>query len=154
MKTIQQYLKECDRETIANDYVYKYLFDHDLIDPKYDHIMIRDLKERTKREIYSLIDRLIGFEPEFGEDRDILLIVHYSGLNSWDDDISAELVHESEVMSGAEEIKIYDYSFTTHSKMVSFYVADTYLTQHYLNELIVSFLHEALIMGPEQEHLE
>jgi hypothetical protein len=155
MKTIQQYLKECDREAIANHYIYNYLFDSRLIDSKYNEITIGELKERMKNRIIRLIDRLIEMEPESDDDRGILMVVHTSGLNTWDDDdIFTILVRESEVMSDAGDVKIYDYAMTTHARMVSFYVADTYLTQYYLSDLIIQFLHEALFLGPEQEHME
>ena len=55
MKTIQHYLKECDREAIANHYIYNYLFDSRLMDPKYNEITICDLKERMKNKIFRLI---------------------------------------------------------------------------------------------------
>lgn len=155
MKTIQHYLKECDREAVANQYIHNYLFDSELMNHKYDDIRIGDLKETMKNTIYDLIDRLVGMEPEFGDDRDILMIIHTSGVYSWsDDDIELVLVNEAEVRACTEDIKIYDYSLTKHARMVSFYVADTYLTQHYLSDLIIQFLYEALYMGPEQEHLE
>lgn len=49
MKTIQQYLKECDRESVANHYIYNYLFDSELMNPMYNEITIGDLKERMKK---------------------------------------------------------------------------------------------------------
>ena len=156
MKTIQYYLKECDREAIANHYIYNYLFDSQLMDSKYNEITINELKERMKNRIFSLIERLTEMEPESDDDRGILMVVHTSGLYTWDnDDICTVLVRETEVMSdAAEDVQIYDYSMTTHAGMISFYVADTYLTQYYLNDLIIQFLHEALFLGIEQEHME
>lgn len=154
MKTIQQCLKECDREDIADFYICMYLFEIDYMDPQNNDLTLRDLKDSSKNRIYRLIDRLVGMEPEFDDDRDILMVVHSSGFNLYnDDDIHTIWVRESEVLSGTEEIHTYDYAMTTHARMVSFYVADTYLTQHYLDELIIQFLHEALRMGPEQEQL-
>jgi len=154
MKTIQEYLKECDREAIANHYIYNYLFDSGIMDPKYNEITICDLKERMKNRIFRLIERLTEMEPEPDDERGILMVVHSSGLDTWnDDDVSAVLVRESEVMSDTEDVQTYDYAMTTHARMVSLYVADTYLTQYYLNDLIIQFLHEALFLGPEQEHL-
>ena len=145
MKTIQQYLKECDREAVANHYIYNYLFDSGLMDPRYEGITVGDLKDRMKKRVCTLIDRLSEIEPETDGDRGILMIIHTSGLNSWDDDdICTVMVHESDVLSDAEEVQIYDYSLTSHARMASFCVADTYLTQHYLSELIMQFLHEAL----------
>lgn len=108
-----------------------------------------------KNRLFRLIDRLTDMDPEFDDDRGILMVVHSSGLNTWDDDdIFTVLVRESEIISDAEDVQIYAYAMTTHARMVAFYIADTYLTQYYLGDLIIQFLHEALFFGPEQERLE
>lgn len=59
MKTMQQHLKECDREAVIDLYFYYYLFDTDLIDPKYEDVTIGYLKERMRNKVNGLIDRLI-----------------------------------------------------------------------------------------------
>ena len=154
MKTIQEYLKECDREAIIDQYISTYLLNTDLIAPKYDGVTVGDLKDRMKIEINGLIDRLISTEPVSNEDGGILMVIHTSELGYRCDDIDIILVEESDVLSGNNEVQAYDYAFLSHAHMMTFLVADTYLTQYYLNDLIVEFLHEALLMGPKQERLQ
>ena len=48
----------------------------------------------------------------------------------------------------------YGYEFVPFEKAVTYYVADTYLTQYELNELLAEFLYEISWTGYEQEHLE
>lgn len=81
------------------------------------------------------------------------MVVHSSEIGYRSDDIDMILVKVSEVLEGGDSVPAYDYVLSSHAQMTSFLVADTYLTQYYINYLIVDFLHEALFMGSEQEHL-
>lgn len=150
MRTIQEYLRECDRDSIINNYIYKYGFSYELMDRKYRDRTAGSIIDSLTDYINRLIDRLVSIYARPADKRKILLAVHtHENM-----DIAAELVYEDDVLNKeADQVQCYAYELSEHSEMAAFYVADTYLTQHYLTEVITEFLVEAGFTGIEQERL-
>lgn len=151
MKTIQEHLRECNREEIINSYIYDNLFSVDLLNQRYEETTIGELKESMRYQLNRLIDRLVEIKPEETDDPGILMVVHAYDWNCGSDDIATILVYRSEAENGFVTLHDHAYFLETHEVMAGYYVADTYLTKYYFNDLIKSFLMEAMVLGPEQE---
>jgi len=123
---------------------------------KYRDKTIGEIIDRQKEKLNGLIDRLIAIEPAPAKkgERWILMTVHCSETDLGED-ISHILVSEKDVMDKSLDwVTPYGYEFTEHQEIVNYYVADNYLTQHYLEDLIVDFLFESSFTGYEQEGLQ
>lgn len=151
MKTIQEYLQNCDRESIINDFIYLHAFDaFTLMNKKKRNVTIGEIVDYYTENLNALIDVLTTIEPQKTEDRSIFIAFHRTGTET--DEIYYALVKESELDN--EYISCYDYAFLPFDISVGFYVADTYLTQYELHNLLVQYLFEVSWTGFEQEHLD
>ena len=151
MKTIQEHLRECNREEIINSYIYDNLFSSDLLDQRYEETTIGELKEEMRYQLNKLIDRLIKIKPKETDDPGILMVVHAYDWNCDSKDIATILVYRSEVERGYVTLHDHAYCLETHEEMAGYYVSDTYLTRYYLTDLIKDFIMEAMVFGSEQE---
>ena len=76
MKTIQQYLRECDRSAIINGYIYKYAFNWELMGSEYKDITCGEIVEKYKRTLNDYIDKLIEITP-LKKDKEMIRIKKY-----------------------------------------------------------------------------
>ena len=153
MRTIQEYLKECDRKSIINDYIYEHAFSSlSMMDKDNRPLTVGEIIDFYTFKLDELIDKLIDMEPVKTEERWILLAYHQSE-DSAGNDVTFGLFKESDIYNDGH-ITTYAYDFTPFNEAVGFYVADTYLTQLEINALIVSFLDEITFNGFDQEDLE
>ena len=155
MKTIQEYLKNCNRKEIINMYIYKYAFTPELIDKKYQNITCGEIIKKYTEILNNYIDKLISIKPNFDNDEVwILLSTHSYG--EFDDNIQHLLIKKSDLLSkdDLESVESYAYNLSPFEEILSYYVADTYLTQYEINDLLVDFLHESSWTGFEQENLK
>ena len=155
MKTIQEYLKECNREKIINTYIFKHVFGHQMMSEKYKNITCGEIAEKYKTELNNYIDRLLGISPKKEEETWILMVVHATETE-YNSDIRFLLVKQSDVLKEPldEFITPYGYFNLEFEEILGFYVADTYLTQYYLEDLIVDFLYESSWTGFKHEQLQ
>ena len=152
MRTIQEYLKECDRESIIKDFIFQYAFSPmEMMSENCRNITIGQITDYYKENLNKLIDRLISTEPKLDDDRWILL-AHHSAEDECGDMVYC-LYKESDIYKDEFPVS-YGYEFSPFEEVVGFYVADTYLTQYEINSLIADFLHEVSWTGFEQEELE
>ena len=152
MKTIQEYLKTCDRQSLVNAYVYQHAFyPLDMLAAKNNGLKISDRIKRIKKKLNKMIDKLIAIEPVPSDDRYIFLAHHIA--ESEFGDIAYCLYKESELAGDGFKIS-YGIEFTPFEEAVGFYVADTYLTQHEIEGLLVHFLYEVSWTGYDQEHMK
>lgn len=163
MKTIQEYLRECDREKIIN----KYLRTHSAsVYQEYDEdglalMSWEEWEQQYRQRINDLIDTIISVEPiEYKEvdERWILITTHavpeylYSSHDIMrrqvNDGITHRLVNESELLTlPLDQVADYEFGASTFEEVASFYVADNYLTQYFLDDLLVFFLFGAASYG-------
>lgn len=167
MKTIQECLRECDREKIINMYLKTYSFS---VYMEYDEdglsiMSWEEWEQQCRRRINDLIDKIISVEPKAGDDKWILITTHATPEYLYtfhdimrrqvNDGITHRLVNESELLTmPLEQIADYEFGASTFETIASFYVADTYLTQYFLDDLLVFFLFEAASYGFKKEHLD
>lgn len=151
MRTIQQYLKECDRSAIINGYIYKYAFGWELMGSEYKDITCGEIVEKYKRTLNDYIDKLINITP-LKNDKEMILMAYHSGE---DDDVLFSLFKKEDIMDESlDYVTSYGYEFTEFEEVVGYYVADTYLTQYSINDLILDYLYETSWTGFNHERLQ
>ena len=57
MKTIQEYLKNCNRKEVINMYIYKYAFTPELIDKKYQNITCGEIIKKYTEILNNYIEQ-------------------------------------------------------------------------------------------------
>ena len=155
MRTIQEYLKECNREEVINNYIYSHTFDYTLMKDKYRELTVGEIIDAQKAALNDMIDRMINMKPKPDKDGEVWILMTVHSSEDESGDLRHILVKKSDVLDEKNEwITPYGYEFTPHEEVVGFYVADTYLTQYWLTELIEDFLFEASWTGYNQEHLQ
>jgi len=151
MKTIQQWLAECDKEKLIDTYIYQYFNDLSDIPLEYRAMSLDELIVRKKQNTADCIEHLLSLdiiEPKNGKTGIIF------GHNHYDSKEWAELVYAEELLSVGVECKTYAYEFTLQAKMVGFFLAENEYTQKNQYEIIGAFLHEATFFGWKQEYLQ
>lgn len=156
MKTIQDYLKECNRKEVINCYIYKYVFNNELMNNKYKNVTCGEIIKKYTEKLNNYIDKLIRLKPK-KDDSDIwILVTTHVADNLYHDDIEHLLIKKSDLFSNKniEDIDSFSYTLTDFEEILSFYVADTYLTQYNITDLIVDFLCEFSWTGFNHEVLK
>lgn len=150
MKTIQQYLKECNKEEIANAYFYRYapsVANIDLNDKK-----ISDIRNRIKEKIKKTIDFLCNSKAKQGEEPCFLLAYHIINSEEIGDDIRFTMMPYSQ--STTSVLCGHSFILASTEEIMAYYVSDNYTTQYYLEDLLAWFLYEATFFGYEREDVE
>ena len=165
MKTIQECIKECDRKKIINKY-FKAYSENIWFDYQYTSGMtLKEWKEKVRLDLNNLMDLIISVEPESGDDNWILITTHatqqyiyyFSDIRhrSVHKGITHRLISERSLLElPPEQIPDYGFSNSSLELIASFYVADTYLTRHYLDDLLMYFLFGAYSIWTLQEYRE
>lgn len=152
MRTIQEYLKECDRESIINGYIYEHAFSPiSCMDENNRNRTLGEIIDYYREKLNGLIDKLISIEPVKTDERWILMAYHQTEDEFGD--IAYSLFKESD-LDKEGLITTYAYEFSPFEETVGFYVADNYLTQYELDNLIIDYLYEVSWNGFDQEYLE
>lgn len=156
MKTIQEYLKECNRKEVIDCYIYKYVFNSNLMQKEYKNVTCGKILERCTKELNKCIDNLITIEPKKGNSETWILVTIHATENFYNDDIEHLLIKKSDLFSNEklEDIDSFSYMLNDFEEILNFYVADTYLTQYNLTDLIADFLYELSWTGFNHEDLE
>ena len=155
MKTVQHYLRKCDRERITLRYIREYGFDCELADACYSNVTIGDYIQKLRQRLNRMIDTIISVKPKTDNDKWILITTHAAPNNvSLMSGFQHLLVNGTEVMNlPADEIEDYGFRYAPFEYLASFYVADTYLTHYHLDDLLTFLLYEASWTGFDQEDL-
>lgn len=153
MKTIQKYLAECDREKIATEFIRKYWLDSELWDERLRDTTLGELIDRYTALTNRLMNNIITAVPSEQEEKWVFFAAHaHDGFNTTDE-ILFYLAKVEDIKRGGD-FETYAYDLCTFDEVVNYYVADTYLTQFYIDELIVHFLFEMSWYGVDQDELE
>lgn len=150
--TIQEAIRNCNRKNVIDAYIYKYAFNnYELCINDYDDITVGEIKNRLRKHLNEVMDRICNATPKPSEDREILMAVH-TVESEFAIDVDFNLYKADELMD--DKYQSYGYEFTPLEETLNFEVANTYLTNYYLNELIATYLFEVTWTGWNQEHLE
>lgn len=150
MKTIQQHFIEADVDSLISKYIYTYPIEiKSLDDVKLDKTL-KELYESYCNNLKSLVSHIQTCEMQETGDPLIFFAYHVIG----DDDIDFALVSKSELLDDSNMVSVYSYEFSPIEETSGFLVADTYLTQLNLDNLLISYLFESSFFGYNQEYLE
>lgn len=158
MKTIQQYLKEVDKQQLINEYFYTYPINlNDIKNIDADASVLEIIARRRKR-IEKYIDRLINLKINQPKDEDNCLVFAYKVFKDDWKDTDYAIVEVKEVLEKEinEDTYINNYGcmFTEQEEILAYLIADNALTQNNIYGLLSYILYEASWFGFENEYLE
>lgn len=149
MKTIQQCFIDADVEEIISRYIYTYPIEIKNLQDINTNSTLNQVYTSYHDKIYSLIHKIQTCNLE-ALDEIWIFFAHHTA-NS-ENEIEFALVKKSDLLNS--DVMSYAYEFSPISETAGFLVADTYLTQYYLKDLLVEYLFESSFFGFEQENLE
>ena len=155
MKTIQQVLRELDKDKIIDAYFYRNPINLWEL-KKQEEDKIEDVKGRVIKRLGEFIERLRTLEIMEKPEHQGILFVHKCLRNYRNSDEEYSLVFADELMAAEDLAKVttYAYELTEWKETLAFLVADNKLTQDNLMDLVVDFLYESSFFGYKQEDLE
>ena len=159
MKTVQQWLKEADKEQLSNEYFYTYPMKIEDIKEENSELTVKQIKEIRRKKIEKYIDRLINLEVESSNNNDEYILFAYNVFMEDFENVDYALISKKELLfeiGFEEEGNCTNYSFmlSNQEEIKGYLVADTKLTQDNIYGLLVYVLYEASWFGYENEDLE
>ena len=150
MLTVQETLKTIEPNELISSYVYRLLSDKINLLETPDTVTFGEFMDNKKHNASIIIDNLINAEIKEESDS-ILLACHRYDTNL--DDIVFELVEIKDILSKQWKKKAQGYCYMAEpfEKIAAYKIADTYLTQRNLHELLVDVMYESAWFGPNQE---
>ena len=153
MKTVHEYLCEIDSEELANQYMVDFPPD-DLEWLSHKDMLIGEYYDHRKQAIRTFVDKLRSIKPCQSEDGETKIFIAYRVIEDFCKDVDFSMVYEKELKEDLSNVKFYSCILVPHEEILGYYVANNKLTQHYLHKLLSFLIHEALIIGFEQERRE
>ena len=159
MKTIQEYLRELDREQLIEDYEYRI---RDRIVEAYCNVEQSDIADLTLEEIYrrtmknigEYVDRLRDLKTAPLDDGKIGLLYLYDRISdalNYETEPCCEFVHLDEVLEHGDAAENYSYKLCSQEQIMGFPVSDDRYTQNHRYDLAVAVMHEASWFGYADE---
>lgn len=135
-------------------YIYKYAFNSELIDKKYESITCGEIIKKYTKTLNDYIDKLIAIKPNV-DNEEIWILLSTHSYGEFNDNIQHLLIKKSDLLSknDLDSVESYAYNLSPFEEILGYYVADTYLTQYEINDLLVDFLYESSWTGFEHENL-
>ena len=150
MKTVQEYLREADRDRILASVAYDTICDTLLL-LEYPDKTIAEIQDAIKKRMNELIDHLLSLEA-VPTDHKVLYLTPASSFNRRynHEDRSLCLIDLNEVRRNIYASS-YSIEFSDWEETLGYLVADNKLTQDYMNELLTQYLHEISFFGADPE---
>ena len=148
MKTVQETLREMDKKELLRKFFYEHPNKLDSFD---DDLTIAQAKERANKVIGKYIERLETMEVK-PNDRQMIFYM-YEYLGSYKLDQNRGLCTVADLQEKGVEAPNYGIEYTPQEEIMGYWVADTEMTQYYLNDLMIEILWDASFFGVEQEKL-
>lgn len=148
MKTVQETLREMDKKELLRKFFYEHPNKLDSFD---DYLTIAQAKERANKVIGKYIERLETMEAKPNDRQMIFYMYEYLGsykLNQY-----RGLCNVADLQEKGVEAPNYGIEYTPQEEIMGYWVADTEMTQYYLNDLIVEIIWDASFFGVKQEKL-
>ena len=145
MKTVQQWLKDVDRENLLG--TYQFLYPPDFLLLKNKEMSVSEVYNRQKEIVSDFIDHLIGLDTQPNEDRMIFLAV--SAYNEGRADTQTVLVSANEL--NQDQPDHYDWMMTDREKLAGYDIADTEATVDEICTVLAQIIEDATFLGYSQE---
>lgn len=148
MKTVQETLREMDKEELIRHFFYKH---PNNLDKFNDNLTIGQAKARAKRIIKEYIERLENITVKPNDEQ--LIFYMYEYLDTYNLKRIRGLSSVKDLREKGVAAPNYGIEYTTQEEIMGYWVADTERTQYYLDDLMVEILWDASFFGAEQEKL-
>ena len=143
MKTIQEHLRELNRERLIEDYEYRI---RERIVEAYCNVEQSDIADLTLEEIYrrtlknigEYVDRLMSLETAPLDDGKVGLLYAYDRITDALD--CCEFVHLDEVLEHGDAAENYSYKLCSQEQIMGFLVSDDRYTRNHLYDLAVAVM--------------
>lgn len=149
MKTIQDYFKNANRDELIRFYI----AENPLQVKSEKDIFPENAFEKYYNSINKLIEKICNSKIKESDKPMVFLTHHSVDMLGNEDDIYHSLFEIEEVLK-SDTPTSYSFVLTDLEEAIGYYVADTYLTQRNITELLSFFLFEISFFGYEQEYLE
>ena len=157
MKTLQQYLRELNKNILVNKYFYK--IREEFLRETNKNITLADLEKLRKKYtdfIEKYIDRLANLTVKPHLDNGETGVLYcYNYIHIEDGEKITEPFFEfttiEELQANGNEAENYSYTLTPQDEIVGFLVAENSLTQKNIYDMIVYVIYEASFYGYEDE---
>ncbi|MBQ9478751.1 MAG: hypothetical protein IJU71_04275, partial [Selenomonadaceae bacterium] len=161
LKTVQQHLRELDRERLIDAYLYRVR--HDILDYYRDgeskgHYKTIRQKREDSREFYgAYLDRLRRLKitpPTNGKHGLLYAYKRISDLSECKPEACFPYVKLEDLIEQGEDATNYAYDFDPQSEIMGYLVSDDEYTQQNIYELMVDVMYEASWFGFADEDKE
>ena len=148
MKTIQEHLRELDRERLIEDYEYRI---RERIVEAYCNVEQSDIADLTLEEIYrrtvknigEYVDRLMSLETAPLDDGKVGLLYAYDRITDaldYENEPCCEFVYLDEVLEHGDAAENYSYKLCSQEQIMGFFVSDDRYTRNHLYDLAVAVM--------------
>ncbi len=150
MKTVQEYLRQADRERLLDALAYDDLCDVHLLLECRD-MTIEQIQDACKKHMNDFIEHLLTLDAE-PSDHMVLYMVDASSFDrSFNNEFrSLNLIDLNEVRKNIYSSS-YAFDLTEWRKTLGYLVAENKLTQDYMIDLLTQYLHEISFFGSDPE---
>ncbi len=155
MKTVQDYIKELDKERLIECYLHYITLERYELKSLADYT-IGELGEKAKAKVTEYVDRLANLDitPSKHGKTGIVLASEIYKNPRWDTTLDIVLVFKEDVLKKEVEMNKYGFEFVPQTEIMGFFVADNKYTQDNIYDVIVQVMCEASFFGYEQEELQ
>ncbi len=155
MKTIQEYLKEADREKLIDYYLKLKPIKYD-VNERYLDMTVREIKEAQVKRLNEYIDHLCSIEPVEPENgkHGILYVYCLDRSGNPDFDMCCPMAYLDELKEDIVNANDYLYVFCSQAEIMGFFVGDNPLTQLSIYELMAQVMVDASFLGFKNERYE
>ncbi|MBQ9478750.1 MAG: hypothetical protein IJU71_04270 [Selenomonadaceae bacterium] len=148
MKTIQEHLRELDRERLIEDYEYRI---RERIVEAYCNVEQSDIADLTLEEIYrrtvknigEYVDRLRDLKTAPLDDGKVGLLYLYDRITDaldYENEPCCEFVYLDEVLEHGDAAENYSYKLCSQEQIMGFFVSDDRYTRNHLYDLAVAVM--------------
>ncbi len=148
MKTVQETLREMDKEELMQKFFWEHPSQVDIFD---DELTIAEAKERANEIIKKYIERLKNITVKPNDKQIIFYMYEYLSNHSLEQNRGLSTL--SDLREKGVEAPNYGIEYTPQEEIMGYWIADTEMTQYYLDDLMVEIMWDASFLGIEQEHL-
>lgn len=149
MRTIQEYFKDANRDELIRFYI----AENPLQVKSKKDIFPENAFEKYYNSINKLIEKICNSKVKSIEKPMVFLTHHFVDIFGDENDVYHSLFEIDEVLKNDTPTS-YSFIMTDLEEAIGYFVADTYLTQRNITELLSFFLFEISFFGYEQEYLE
>ena len=158
MKTVQEWLKEVNKEELIGTYFYNYPINIFDLGEKVEKYTVEEIKRKERKIIEEYIDRLINLEIETSDIKDSYVVFAYKTFINDGEGVDYSIIYTKEILekeiTDDTLINCYSCILTEQKEIMGYLVSDSVLTKNNIYGLLAFILHEASWFGFSNEHLE